>query len=460
MPIPIILPKFGFTLESCEMLEWLVAAGDVVREGDPLAEVETDKVNMEVEATADGTVFHLLYDVGDDVPVTEVIAFLLAPGENPPDDWQPPAKKHLNADDAPPATPAPNDTKAEPERDPVTATPVARRVADENNVDLAGIIGTGPRGRVVKEDVQAALAADKPRTNGKGSPVLAHGKVPATPAARRLAAEMDIELKIITGSGPNGRIQGVDVQRAFEAAAAPAEKAEAAPVTSASSPPDGEPLRGMRRRIAERMQQSFRDVPHVFFDATIDMREILSLRETIKAREESLSVTAIIAKACAHTLMQHPAMNSTFDGERVTAWNSANVGVAVALEDGLIVPVIHHADTLPLRAVQSRLTGIVARARAGKLTPDDVSGGTFTVSNLGMYGVDRFTAIINPPQVGIVAVGRTVEQFVPDENSAPVLRPQMTLTVSADHRVVDGAGVAQFLRDLKATLEDPTLMLW
>lgn len=493
MPIPIILPKFGFTLESCEILGWYVKPGDEVREGDPLADVETDKVNMDVESTADGTVFHLMYDVGDDVPVTEVIAFLLAPGEEAPADWQPPPQKHLNKKDAAPAAPPPvlpaqeqpAPTPAPPEPSPqpsqssnngdILISPVARRMAEENNLDLTTITGTGPRGRITKGDVEAALkqpapaAAPTAPANGGGKVQLAYGKVPATPAARRIAAERGVDLTTVTGSGPGGRIQGDDVRAAQSAAPAPAPAAaQVPPVTPQpallAAAPAAEteviPLKGMRKRIAQRMQESFRDAPHIFFDATVDMRGILALRKRIKAQDAKLSVTSVVVKACAWTLMQHPLMNATFDGESIALYNTANIGVAVALENGLIVPVIQGADKLSLRQIQAQLTDLAGRARDGKIMPDEMQGGTFTVSNLGMFGVDRFTAIVNPPQVGIVAVGRTVEQFVPDESGAPVLCPQMNITVSADHRVVDGAQVAQFIGDLRAVLEDPMLLSW
>jgi pyruvate dehydrogenase E2 component (dihydrolipoamide acetyltransferase) len=346
-------------------------------------------------------------------------------------------------------------------------------MAEENNIDLTTITGTGPRGRITKGDVEAAMsqpAPTAPTTNGGGKVELAYGKVPASPAARRVAAELGVDLTTVTGSGPGGRIQGDDVRAAAQsapaAAAAPAAaqapSQPAQPAAPAAAPAETEvvPLKGMRKRIAQRMQASFRDAPHIFFDATVDMRGIRALRQRIKAQDAKLSVTSVIVKACAWTLMQHPMMNATFDGENITLWNTANVGVAVALENGLIVPVVRSAETLSLRQIQQQVTDLAGRARDGKLTPDDMQGGTFSVSNLGMFGVDRFTAIVNPPQVGIVAVGRTVEQFVPDDNGEPVLRPQMNITVSADHRVVDGAQVAQFIGDLRDVLEDPMLLAW
>ncbi|MEM6527471.1 MAG: 2-oxo acid dehydrogenase subunit E2 [Chloroflexota bacterium] len=443
----------------------------------PLADVETDKVNMEVEATSDGTVFHLMYDVGDDVPVTEVIAFLLAPGEAEPTDWTPPPQVHLNKSDSapapaapPPADPAPSAPAPTNGSGDVAASPVARRIADEHNVDLSGVSGSGPKGRITRKDVEAAMVSPAP-VNG-GPVKLAHGKVPATPAARRIAGELGVDITTITGSGPDGRIQGDDVRAAAARPSPAPQQATLKPPTPeqirkadptypfAASEPEVIPLKGMRKRIAERMQASFRDAPHIFFDATVDMRGILALRQRIKAQDEKLSVTSVIVKACAWTLMQHPMMNATFDGQSITVWDAAHVGVAVALDNGLIVPVVHNADKLPLRQIQQQITDVAGRARDGKLMPDDMQGGTFTVSNLGMFGVDRFTAIVNPPQVAIVAVGRTVEQFVPDENGNPVLVPQMSITVSADHRVVDGAQVGQFIGDLHRVLEDPMLLVW
>lgn len=483
MPIPIILPKFGFTLESCEIIDWLVKPGDEVREGDPLAEVETDKVNMEVEATADGTVFHLMYEIGDDVPVTEIVAFLLAPGEEAPNNWQPPEQKHLNKSNGGSTAPAPTQEPTPSEPTPaqsngngdVMASPVAKRVAQDNNVDLSTVVGTGPRGRVTKQDVEAALATAPatPQSNGNGAVKLAYGKVPASPAARRVAGELGVDLTAVTGSGPDGRIQSDDVRQYHaQAQAQPPqsvtlkqptpEAIRAVDPTYPFAQAENEviPLKGMRKRIAQRMQESFRDTPHVFFDATVDMRGIIALRNRIKAQDAKLSVTSIVVKACAWTLMQHPMMNATFDGESITKWGAANVGVAVALDNGLIVPVVHNANQLNLRQIQDRVGQLAKAARDGKLTPDDMQGGTFTVSNLGMFGVDRFTAIVNPPQVGIVAVGRTVEQFVPDENGNPIVVPQMNITVSADHRVVDGAQVGQFIGDLRTVLEDPMLLAW
>lgn len=463
MPIPVILPKFGFTLESCEIIEWLRQPGDKVREGDPLAEVETDKVNMEVEATADGTVFALVYDEGDDVPVTEVICYLLAPGEEAPADWTPPEKKLMGA--APSETPTQPATETPPASQDIPVTPVAQRVAEDKGVDLRGVNGTGVRGKIMRQDVERAVATPQPIAPTPQP--ASNGKVAATPNARRIAAQHNVDLSQILGTGPNGRVQGFDVEHALEAGIPeptqpiPRPQPQSIPsVPIAQGEPEIIPLKGMRKTIARRLQQSYQQAPHIFFDATVNMAEIIGLRKRLKAAERPVSVTALIVKACAWTLRQHPYMNATFDGENITLWNTANIGVAVALDNGLVVPVIQAADQLSLGQINAQVADLATRAREGGLMPDDMQGGTFSVSNLGMYGVNRFTAIINPPQVAIIAIGRTEHQFVPDADGNPVLRPMMNITVSADHRVVDGAQVAQFIRDLKMALDDPALLMY
>ncbi|MFQ3536298.1 MAG: dihydrolipoamide acetyltransferase family protein [Aggregatilineales bacterium] len=430
MPVPIIMPKFGFTLESCEIVQWLVREGDRVRSGDPLCEVTTDKVNMEVEATEDGIVHQILYKAGDIVPVTEVICYLLREGE------------------------VAESAAALPAQSAPSATPLARRIAESNHLDLAAVQGSGRDGKIMRRDVEQAL-----------------DKVRATPAARRLAAEHGVDLAQVHGTGPRGRVQGADVQAALRAGTVQTpekpqllDKRATQPI---APPPIPEPpdrrvvrLEGMRRTIAQRLQKSFQTAPHIFVEATADMSATAHLRSVLKARGAKLTVTAVLIKACAWALSQHPALNATIEGDEISYWNTVNIGVAVALEDGLIVPVIHGAERLSLQAIQQENDRLAELARQGKLTLDQVSGGTFTISNMGMFGVDRFTAIINPPQVAILAVGRIVQQFVPDQEGKPVLKPMLNLMLSADHRVVDGAHAAHFLRDLREVLETPAMLAW
>lgn len=465
MPVPIILPKFGFTLETADVVQWLVNEGDKVRAGDPICEVTTDKVNMEVEAPEDGTVYGFRYPPGATVPVTEVICYLLRPGETAPDD-----AARAGAVRGESLTATPRHDSPEMAETAVSATPLARRVAEAAHISLEGLYGSGPNGKIMRRDVESALT--QPAPSGVG------GKLRATPAARRIAREAGVALANIAGSGPRGRIQGADVLAALETERATAKPvlpsaplAEKAPPAVALHPaaekPGGEDfgiktirMEGIRRTIALRLQQSFQNAPHIYFEAEIDVTGIEALRQRIKARDEKLSVTAILVKACAATLLRHPMVNATTDGETISLWPTANIGVAVALEQGLVVPVIHHAERLMLREIQISVDTLAERARTNTLHLSDVADGTFTISNLGMYGVDRFTAIINPPQVAILAVGRTVRHFVPDENDQPVLKSFLSVTLSADHRVVDGAVAAQFLADLRSVLEEPALMAW
>jgi pyruvate dehydrogenase E2 component (dihydrolipoamide acetyltransferase) len=289
--------------------------------------------------------------------------------------------------------------------------------------------------------------------------------VRATPAARYLAEQAGIDLRSVAGTGPNGRIQASDVQAAIDASAVAKppvsrEPAAAVPQPVAQDQPRTVKIEGMRRTIASRLQKSFQNAPHIFFDAQIDATAIEALRARLKARGEKLSLTSIIVKACAGVLLRHPDLNATTDGERIHYWPTANIGVAVALEGGLIVPVVHHAERLTMRTIQTQVDDLAARARGNTLGMADLADGTFTISNLGMFGVDRFTAIINPPQVAILAVGRAVRQFVPDADDQPVLKSLLTITLSADHRVVDGAVAAQFMADLRTVLEDPALLAW
>ncbi len=448
MPVPIILPKFGFTLETADIVRWLRHEGDAVRAGEPICEVTTDKVNMEVEAPEDGTLWGLLYPEGATVRVTEVIAYLLRPGE--PQPVTPPdlpiaAREAISSPGvAPsPATPSPATE--------IAVTPLAQRVAEAAGIDWRQVQGTGPNKRIMRRDVESAVAQQT-------------DKVRATPAARHLAKQAGIDVHAVSGSGPTGRVQGSDVQAAIAArrdsqAVPVATPAIAAP-GSALVAPTIVKLEGMRRTIGARLQQSFQTAPHIYFDAQIDVTAIESLRQKLKQRDEKLSITTILVKACAWTLLRHPWLNATLDGDDVSLWPTANIGVAVALDAGLVVPVVHHAERLTMHEIQTVADELAVRARNNTLHINDVVDGTFTISNLGMYGVDRFTAIINPPQVAILAVGRATRQFVPDESNQPALRSAMTVTLSADHRVVDGAHAAHFLQDLRGVLEEPGMLAW
>jgi len=458
----IIMPKFGFTQEESTIVAWLKQEGDRVEKGEPIAECTTDKVNMEIEAPEDGILGGIRYPAGATVPVTEIIAYVLQEGETLPE----------ASAAAAPAAPAAEAVPAAPPRDDADAgeagaTPLARRIAEAEGVDLSAVVGTGAGGKVTREDVERYVAAMR-----TAEP--ADGKVRATPAARRAAREQGLDLAAIAGSGPRGRVQEADVLAAAEAQAAAAPAPVAGPVpTSAPQPavpvaaPVGEPqvipLEGMRRTIAQRMQQSYQQAPHVSFTLDVDMTKAIAFREYASQRipegQPRISMTALIIKAVAWALRQHPMVNSYLIRDEILVMPDVNVGMAVALEDGLIVPVIRNADRKGLVQIGQEVVDLSRRARSGELRPEEVADGTFTVSNLGMFGIDRFTAIINPPQVGILAVGRIAKRFVPGENDEPVAKPLMTVTLVTDHRVIDGAQSAQFVATLRDALEEPASIL-
>jgi pyruvate dehydrogenase E2 component (dihydrolipoamide acetyltransferase) len=437
----IIMPKFGFTQEESTIVAWLKDEGDVVEKGDPIAEVTTDKIDMEVEAPADGILGGIRYHKGDTVPVTKVIAYILAEGEQPPP-----------AEEAPAAAPV-GDVSPGPAAPGADATPVARRVAEAEGVDLAAVTGSGPGGKITRQDVEAHAAGRVSAPPDEGN-----GRVRATPAARRVARERGIDLTAVAGTGPRGRVQEADALAAARGAA---------PSVAAPPAPAGEveiiPLEGMRKTIADRMQHSYQQAPHITLTREVDMTNAIAFRAYANDRLPEgalrISMTALIVKAAAWALREVPILNAHLMDDAIHLMPRINVGVAVALDGGLIVPVVHDADRRGLREVGAAVADLATRAREARLRPGDLKGGTFTVSNLGMLGIDQFTAILNPPEVGILAVGRTAQRFVPDERGEPVARPLMTVTLAVDHRAVDGALGARFLAALCDALEEPASII-
>jgi pyruvate dehydrogenase E2 component (dihydrolipoamide acetyltransferase) len=310
-------------------------------------------------------------------------------------------------------------------------------------VDVRRVTGSGIGGRITREDVEGFA-------RGRSAPA---GKVRATPSARRIARELGVELNQLQGTGPHGRVQTPDVILFTQTQPFGETQAHSdAPVVGIGTEADAIPMSSIRRTIASRVQQSYQQVPHIFLDADIDLTAIEELRADAGTK---VSITAFITRITAWALTKHPFINSRLDGGNILLMKNINIGIAVALEDGLIVPVIRNADLKPVLQIANEISSLTERARANQLKLDDLADGTFTISNLGMFGVDRFTAIINPPQTAILAVSRAAKKFVPDENDQPVLRPMMTVTLSVDHRVIDGALAAQFLRDLRDGLERP-----
>ncbi|MBI3361856.1 MAG: 2-oxo acid dehydrogenase subunit E2 [Chloroflexi bacterium] len=413
----IFLPAVGETMNEARIIRWLKREGESVAKGEPIVEIETDKANIEIESLASGVLRKIVESEGATVPVGKVIGYV-ADSMSEPTSPQPPPRPSPEAgegdSEADEAGRGDERGSSFPRRaTKLIVSPRARRLADQRSIDLTLLagIGTGPGGRIVEADVKRFLAHREPAVGVPLVPAL-----PLVPVSRTLAG------KVI-------------------------------------------PLAGMRKTIAERMARSVQTAPHITFDAEINMSTAEAWRARANAmRKEqgasSVSVTALIVKACAWALKRHPWMNASLRGEEIVLHEAVNIGVAVALDEGLIVPVVADAAHKSVIEITDEIAGLTERARSGRLRAGDLTGGTFTVSNLGMFGVDRFTAIINPPEAGILAVGRMVKRIVPGPDDAPVARPMMTVTLSADHRIVDGAVAARFLADIRAGLEDPALLIW
>lgn len=400
----IFLPAVGETMNEARIVRWLKREGDPVAKGEPIVEIETDKANIEVEALASGVLRQIVEGEGATVPVGGVIAYLA-------------------------------DSMAEP-------LPEASR-------------GNGGLKESIGERIEAAPAAPAPSRRA--------AKLIVSPRARRLADHKNLDVSLLTGqgSGPGGRIVETDVQR-FLANRAPL------PASAAPLPPTpGDRiilLAGIRKTIAERMSRSAQTAPHISFEADVDMSAAEAWRAKANALQQvqsqsPISVTAFIVRVCAWALKRHPWMNATLKDDAITLHGAVNIGVAVALDEGLIVPVVQDAAQKSVGEIAAEIAGLTERARGNRLRAGDLSGGTFTVSNLGMFGVDRFTAILNPPEAGILAVGRMMKRIVLGPDDAPVVRPMMTVTLSADHRIVDGAVAARFLANIRVGLEEPALLL-
>jgi pyruvate dehydrogenase E2 component (dihydrolipoamide acetyltransferase) len=442
MANPILMPKPGQMTEECSIIRWLKKEGDPVAKGDVLFEIETDKAAMEVESFAEGTLLKIVVREGQSVPVQTVCGFVGKPGEALPEVAPPPKPAAASAPPAPAARAAvagvalaapaavmvASAVAAAPAAPPTPArfriSPRALRLAKDSVIDPKKIAGTGPDGRVIEKDVAAYLAA-------RG-----YAKLRLAPAAKELAAKEDLDVLALRGTGDGGRISVADVQRAV------AEKPKA--------------MRKMRQVIAQRLTHSYTTTPHFFVTVPVDMTDLLAFRAELKAKGAPYTVTDFILHAVAATLKEFPGVNSTTDGVQVWWHSQVHLGLAVALEGGLVVPVIWNADELTLMELHERNDALSAKARAGKLTPDEMTGSTFTVSNMGMLGVENFTAIINPGEGAILAVASTLPQAVAKDGQIAV-RQMMKMTLSSDHRLVDGAMAARFANGIKAKLEDVEL---
>lgn len=405
MAIPIQMPSLSPTMTEGKIVKWLKKQGDKVSSGDAVAEVETDKSNLEIEAYDNGTLAEIVVGENQMAKVGAPIAYLTAKG----------AKAAPAAPAAQPKAPAPAPEKpaaAKPAAAPaqaggrrLRASPVAKRIAREKGLDLTQVSGSGPSGRVVKRDIEEALARGPA----------------AVPVAKKVPAAL--------------------------------------PAPGVRPEPTVLPLTSMRKVIAQRMTEVKPGVPHFYLTIEVDMEAASKVREEAKAMDLKVSVNDLIVKAVAMAVRRYPKINVSLQGDKVVQFHSVDVGIAVALEEGLITPILRDADQKGLQAIASGVRELAERARKRALKPEEYTGGSITVSNLGMYGIDQFVAVINPPQASILAVGAVSEKAVVRDGQLAV-RKMMTATLSCDHRVIDGAIGAEFLRELRGLLEHPTRLLF
>lgn len=448
MATQIIMPKLGMAMVEGAVVKWVKRDGETVNKGDPLVVVMSKKISYQIEAPATGVVRHVVREK-ETRPVGAVIGYILAPGEAMPEVAPPPAAAPVAAaPEAPPvAAPTPAAAAPSPEATPfVPASPAARRLAKELGIDLTQVRGTGPEGRITEADVQRAA---EEHAKGAAPPAVAPAEVLASPMARTLAREHGIDLAQVKGTGAGGRITEKDVLAFVEA-----RKVAAPPV--AAPPVRAIPFVGMRQMIAQRMSESLQGMAQVTLLTEADVTEMVRLREQLKQRYD-LSYTDIIVKAVAVALKEHPLLNATLVGEEIQLLSEIHIGVAVALEDGLIVPVVRDADKKTLQEIAQETKRLAEGARAGTLTVDEVTGSTFSITNLGMYHVDGFTPIINPPEAAILGVGRIVEKPAIYRGEI-AKRAMLTLSLTFDHRLVDGAPAAAFLDRVRELLETPALI--
>jgi pyruvate dehydrogenase E2 component (dihydrolipoamide acetyltransferase) len=400
MAISVVMPALEMAQETGKLLAWRKKEGERVTKGEPLLEIETDKAVVEVEAPGDGTLAGITAEVGAVIPVGQTIAWLVAPGEKPP------AKS-------------------------ATVAPAARASSSP-------------------ERASAAAAVQAPATEQRA------GAAPQiSPKARRLAKELGVDIALIRGTGPDRTITSEDVQRAADS--------KGASVGAAAVPAGVEGLSQVARLMAERTTQSWTSVPHFFLVRDVDCGELIAVQrklsaEAQKSQSATLTITDLLIGILARLLAKHPRMNASWMGEGIRSNAEVNISVAMAVKDGVVGAVIHKADKAGIAEISAQRRELTERARAGRLRPADITGGTFTLSNLGMFHVDAFSAIITPPQAAVLAVGSISDRVVPVEGK-PGIRPMMTMTLSSDHRVVDGARAAEFLSELANAIREPGKVL-
>jgi pyruvate dehydrogenase E2 component (dihydrolipoamide acetyltransferase) len=455
----VLMPKLSEAMETGKVIKWLKKEGDPIKGGDVIAEVETDKANVEIEAFGSGVLRKIIVDAGGQVPVGELIGIIAEPADD------------ISAASA--AAPKP----AAPSAAPPRATPAAPATAP------AAPAAVSPPSDMERYKSEPATTAVVPMTPAPAAaapepmPAAAGGRVKASPLARKIAAQSGVDLRLLQGSGPGGRIVRRDVESAMTAprpGAAPAAQPASAPARPVAVPTrpaflipprpaaefDDVPLTPMRATIAKRLTLSKGPVPHFYVTSEVAMDRAWELREELNSLDgqPKISVNDLVIKACALALRKNPGVNAQLNGQAIRVHHRAHIGIAVSLDGGLITPVLRDADIKPLGQIAIELHDLAERARSGKLRAQELSGATFSISNLGMFDVEEFSAIINPPEGAILAVGSVLEKPVVEEGQVRVGR-RMRMTIACDHRVMDGAMGARFLQDVKRLLEEPLRLL-
>ena len=406
MAVKITMPKLGLTMEEGTIIEWKKEEGEQVKKGEILYVLETEKVTFEVEAPESGILGKIIANVGDVIPVGGLVGYILQPGEKLPDIAEPAAKAEVKAEEAE-ALAEVTKPIAEKVKIPkgIKISPLARRIAEEHNIDVSTLKGTGPEGRLVKEDILSAVK---------------ESEAAATAATPLAAEELLTEEKIV-------------------------------------------PLSSLRKTIARRMVESFQSIPHFYITIEVDTKELERVRQQLISLVEEkvgvrLTITDLLIKVVARALEDHPKVNSSFTDDSIKVFSRIDIGLATSVEDGLIVPVIRRVNKVTLSEIAKARDELVTKTRERKILPDEITGSTFTITNIGMFDVTAGGAIINPPEAAILLVGSITDKPVV-MNGEIVIRPRMNLTLSIDHRVLDGVSGASFLQRVKELIENPTLML-
>src|SRR3954463_15612877 len=422
----IIMPKMGDAMTEGKVVRWYKNAGDAVKKGEPVLEIETDKVNLDLEAEQDGTLGDVAAEEGKMVEVGGVLATILGAGE-----------------------------KAAPKKEPAAEPPPARRAIDKKDSvkHSTGEYAEAIDMKAPRVDRTSAASSETAKPAGDD------GRRRSSPLARKMARELGVTLEQVQGSGPGGRIVASDIKNFKPAAAAP-QKAKAPSLPPAQQLETKEiPLTAMRRTIAKRLAESTGPIPHFYLTAEYDVTNLLSLREQInEIAYIKTSVNDFIVRAAALALRHHPNVNASWGDDAITQHGEIHIGIAVSTPEGLITPVVRNADQKSVTDISNEVRTLADKAKNRKLTPNDYQGSTFTISNLGAWGIDQFTAIINPPNVAILAIGSASAQPVVIDRQV-VIRDRMKVTMSCDHRVVDGALGAEYLRTLRSYIEQPVRLV-